>query len=58
MFQIASFKIICTDSTKIFFTDFTEIFFSELGIAGSNYYLPKLSFFTDPYCAGGGGGIL
>ena len=41
MFQIASFKIICTDST--------EIFFSKIGSAGLNYYLaknhlPKLSF--------------
>ena len=49
MFQIASFKIICTDST--------EIFFSKIGSAGLNYYLakkhlPKLSFFTDSYCAG------
>ena len=50
MFQIASFKIICTDSTKIFFfTDFTEIFLSKLGSAGLNYHLPKLGFFTDPY---------
>ena len=45
MFQIASFKINCTDST--------EIFFSKLESAGLNYHLPKLSFFTDPYCAGG-----
>ena len=36
---------ICTDST--------EIFFSKLRSAGLNYHLPKLSFFTDPYCAGG-----
>ena len=35
------------------FTDSTEIFFSKLGSAGLNYYLPKLSFITDPYCAGG-----
>ena len=53
MFQIASFKIICTDSTKILvFTDFTEIFFSKLGSAGLKYHLPKLRFFTDPNCAG------
>ena len=39
---------ICTDST--------EIFFSKLRSAVLNYHLPKLSFFTDPYCAGGGGG--
>ena len=34
---------ICTDST--------EIFFLKLRSAGLNYHLPKLSFFTDPYCA-------
>ena len=39
MFQIASLKIICTDST--------EIFFSNLRAAGFNYHLPKQSFFTD-----------
>ena len=44
MFQIASFKIIFTDST--------EILFSTLRCAGLNYHLPKLSFFTDLYCAG------
>ena len=44
MFQIASFKIIFTDSS--------EICFSKLGSAGLNYHLPKLSFFTDPDCAG------
>ena len=38
MFQIASFKIICTDST--------EIFFSKLGSAGLNFHLPKRKFFT------------
>ena len=57
MFQIASFKIICTDSTEIllsfsFFTDSSEILFSKLRSAGLNYHLPKLSFFTDSYCAG------
>ena len=26
--------------------------FSKLGSAGLNYHLPKLSFFTDTYCAG------
>ena len=63
MFEIASFKIICTDSTEILFSQIldTEIFFSKIGSAGLNYYLakkhlPKLSFFTDSYCAGGGGG--
>ena len=48
MFQIASLKIICTDST--------EISFSKLRSAGLNYHLPKLSFFADPNCAGWGGG--
>ena len=46
MFQIASLKIIFTDST--------EILFSKLRSTGLNYHFPKLSFFTDPYCAGGG----
>ena len=36
MFQIASLKIICTDST--------EILFSKLGSAALYYHLPKLSF--------------
>ena len=44
MFQIASLKLIFTDST--------EILFSKLCSAGLSYPLPKLSFFTDPYCAG------
>ena len=44
MFKIANLKIICTDST--------EMLFSKLRSAGLNYHLPKLSFFTDPYCAG------
>ena len=44
MFQIASFKIICTDSA--------EILFSKLRSAGLNYHLPKCKFFTFPYCAG------
>ena len=48
MFQIASLKMIFTDST--------EILFSKLRSAGLNYLFPKLSFFTDPYCGGGGGG--
>ena len=52
MFQISSFKIICTDSTEIWFSQILLIFFSKLGSAGLNYHLPKLSFFTDPYCAG------
>ena len=42
--QIASLKIICTDST--------EILFSKLRSADLNNHLPKLSFFTDPFCAG------
>ena len=45
MFQIASLKIISTDST--------EILFSKLRSAGLSYYLPKFKFFTFPYCAGG-----
>ena len=44
MFQIASFKIICTDSIKILF--------SKLRFAGLNYHLPKRKFFIFPYCAG------
>ena len=36
-------------------TDYTEIFFSKLRSSGLNYNLP--SFFTDCYCAGGGGGV-
>ena len=44
MFQIASFKITCTDST--------EILFSKIRSAGLNYHLPKHKFFTFPYCAG------
>ena len=32
--------------------DSTEILFSKLRSAGLNYHLPKLSFFTDFYCAG------
>ena len=38
---------------NLVFTDSIENFFSELGSAGLNYHLPKLSFFTDPYCVGG-----
>ena len=45
MFQIASVKIICTDST--------EILFSKLRSAGLIYHLPKRKFFTFSYCAGG-----
>ena len=57
MFQIASFKIICTDSTEILFSQIPlNFFFIKLGSAGLNYHLPKLSFFIDPYCAEGGGG--
>ena len=54
MFQIASFKIICTDSTKILFSQILlkYFFFSKLGSAGLNYHLSKPSFFTDPYWAG------
>ena len=48
MFQIASFKIICTDSTEILFT--------KLRSAGLNCHLSKLKFFTFPYLGGGGGG--
>ena len=31
--------------------------FSKLRSAGLNYHLLKLSFFTDPYYVGGGGGV-
>ena len=45
---------ICMKEFIIFVcTDSTEIFFSKLRSAGLNYNLP--SFFTDSYCAGGGG---
>ena len=44
MFQIASFKIICTDSTEILFSQILLKSFSKLGSAGLNYHLPKLSF--------------
>ena len=43
MFQIESFKIICTDST--------EILFSLLRSAGLNYHLINRKFFFFPYCA-------
>ena len=36
-------------------TDYTEIFFSKLRSVGLNYNLP--SFFTESYCAGGGGDL-
>ena len=52
MFQIASFKIIGTDSTEILFSQILLNFFSKLGSTGLNYHLPKRSFFTDPFCAG------
>ena len=39
-------NLVFTDSTK-------NLFFSKQGSAGLNYHLPKLSFFTDPYCARG-----
>ena len=41
---------------NVFCTDSTEIFFSKIRSAGLNYNLP--SFFTDPYCAGGGGYLI
>ena len=51
MFQIASFKIICTNST--------EILFSKLTSAGLNYHLPKRKFFLlFLNVRGGGGGYL
>ena len=50
MFQIASFKIICTNST--------EILFSKLTSAGLNYHLPKRKFFLlFLNVRGGGGGV-
>ena len=52
MFQISSFKIICTDSTEILFSQILLIFSPKLGSARLNFHMPKLSFFTDPYCAG------
>ena len=58
MFQISSFKIICTDSTEILISQILLIFLSKLGSAGLNNHLPKLSFFTDPYCAGVGGDLV
>ena len=44
--QKAFIIFVCTDST--------ENFFLKLSSAGLNYNLP--SFFTESYCAGGGGG--
>ena len=48
-----TFRCVFFVSLKIIFTDSTEILFSKLRSAGLNFPLPKLSFFTDPYCAGG-----
>ena len=47
MFQIASFKIICIDST--------EILFSKTRSAGLNYHLPKQNFSLFLTVRGGGG---
>ena len=54
MFQIASFKIICADSTEILFSQILSNFFSKLGSAGLNYHLPKPKFFHWPLLWGGG----
>ena len=40
------YNFLCTYSTEVF---------SKLRSAGLNYNLP--SFFTESYCAGGGGGV-
>ena len=48
MFQIASFRIICTDST--------EILFSKLRSAGLKYHLPKR--FSRFLTMRGGGGLI
>ena len=54
MFQIASLKIICTDSTEILFSQILLKSFFKTRVCRFEllYHLPKLSFFTDPYCAG------
>ena len=57
MFQIASFKIICTDSTEILFSQILlKSFFKNrvcwFELLLGKKHLPKLSFFTDSYCAG------
>ena len=50
MFQIASFKIICTDSTEILFSQTLLIFFFKTRVCWFELSLAKISFFTDPYC--------
>ena len=52
MFQIASFKIICTDSTEILFSQIQLKFFFKTRVCWFELSLAKQSFFTDPYCAG------
>ena len=49
-FQIAGLRIICTDSTEISFLRSAGLKVRE---RAKNYHLSKLSYFTDPYCAGG-----
>ena len=53
MFQIASFKIICTDSSEILFSQILlKSFFSKTRVCWFELSLAKTKFFTDTYCAG------
>ena len=52
MFQIASFKIICTDSTEIFFSQILlKSFFFKTRVCWFELSLAKTKCFIDPYCA-------
>ena len=53
MFQIASVKIICTDSSEILFSQILlKSFFSKTRVCWFELSLAKTKFFTDPYCVG------
>ena len=52
MFEISSFKIICTDSTEILFSYILLIFFFKTRVCWFELSLARTKFFTDPYCAG------
>ena len=53
MFQIASLKIICTDSSEILFSQILlKSFFSKTRVCWFELSLAETKFFTDPYCAG------
>ena len=46
MFQIASFKIICTDSTEILFSEILLIFFFKTRVCWFELSLAKTKFFS------------